>query len=142
MTEQPTPPKRRTWQQAAVRDALERAGGFVSAQQLHQSLKDEGTAIGLATVYRVLSTMSELNEADTILGTTGETMFCACEIEGHHHHIICRHCGKTEEIDAYVVEEWSRRVAAEHGFTEPSHEIDIFGICQGCQNTETVQLKE
>lgn len=96
-------------------------------------MRDGGSPIGLATVYRALSSMVDANEADTLLSPTGESLFCACEIEGHHHHLICRSCGKTEEINAEVVEEWSRKVAAEHGFTDPSHEIDIFGLCRDCQ---------
>lgn len=133
MSESVKAPRRKTWQQAAVRDALEQAGGFVSAQQLHADLRDSGSAIGLATVYRALSGFVETNEADTLLSPTGETLFSACEIEGHHHHLICRSCGRAEEINAQVVEDWSRRVAAEHGFTDPSHEIDIFGLCADCQ---------
>ncbi|MDA3146812.1 transcriptional repressor [Leucobacter sp. UCMA 4100] len=133
MTTQPQTPRRRTWQQAAVRDALEHVEGFVSAQQLHADLRDQGSAIGLATVYRALSSLVESSEADTILSPTGETLFFACEVKGHHHHLICRNCGRTEEINAQIVEDWSQRVAREHGFTEPSHEIDIFGLCQDCQ---------
>ena len=130
------PPKRKTWQQAAVRDALDHAAGFVSAQQLHAELREQGSGIGLATVYRALSGLVESHEADTLLSPTGETLFSACEIEGHHHHLICRSCGRSEEINAQVVEDWSRKVAEEHGFAEPSHEIDIFGLCAQCQDVD------
>lgn len=125
--------KRKTWQQAAVREALEQAGGFVSAQQLHSELKNQGSTIGLATVYRTLSGLVDTDEADTLLSPSGESLFSACEIEGHHHHIICRSCGVAEEIASDLVEEWSKRVAIEHGFTDPTHEIDIFGLCRSCQ---------
>lgn len=125
--------KRKTWQQTAVRDALEAASGFVSAQQLHANLREGGSSIGLATVYRALAGLAETNEADTIIAPTGETLFFLCETDAHHHHLICRSCGATEEIAAQVVEEWSKRVAQEHGFVETSHEIDIFGLCRNCQ---------
>lgn len=125
--------KRKTWQQSAVREALHEAGGFVSAQQLHADLKQSGSVIGLATVYRTLSSLVETDEADTLLSPTGESLYSACEIVGHHHHIICRSCGKAEEIASDLIEEWSKRVASEHGFTDPTHEIDIFGICANCR---------
>lgn len=133
MTEAPKTPRRKTWQQAAVRDALENASGFVSAQQLFSELREQGSAIGLATVYRALSGLVETNDADSLLSPNGETLFAACEIEGHHHHLICRECGRSEEINAQVVEDWSQKVAADHGFIDASHEIDIFGVCSDCQ---------
>lgn len=126
-------PKRKTWQQAAVREALDGADGFVSAQQLHSVMREQGSSIGLATVYRALAAMVDTNEADTFLSPNGESMFNACDTEHHHHHIICRSCGRNEEIATDVIEDWSRKVAADHGFTEPTHEIDIFGLCQKCQ---------
>lgn len=125
--------KRRTWQQTAVRDALDAAPGFVSAQQLHASLREGGSSIGLATVYRALSNLVEAEEADTIVSPTGENLYFLCETDTHHHHLVCRSCGATEEIAAQVIEEWSKRVAQEHGFVETSHEIDIFGLCRNCQ---------
>lgn len=126
--------KRKTWQQAAVRDALEAGEGFVSAQQLHTELKEQGSTIGLATVYRALAGFAEAGEADTIQSPAGETLFRACDSDTHHHHLICRVCGATVEIAAQVVEDWSNKVAKEHGFIAPSHEIDIFGICPKCQS--------
>ena len=125
--------KRNTWQQAAVRDALETAEGFVSAQQLHADLKESGSAIGLATVYRALSGMVDGGDADTLLSPSGESLFRACTTTEHHHHLICRLCGATEEIAAQIVEDWSKKVASEYGFASPTHEIDIFGVCPDCQ---------
>lgn len=125
--------KRNTWQQDAVREALNSIDGFVSAQQLHGNLKDAGSTIGLATVYRALSAMVEETEADTLLSPTGESLFRACTTTEHHHHLICRICGATEEIAAQIVEDWSNKIAKDHGFTDPTHEIDIFGVCPACR---------
>ncbi|HUH53931.1 MAG TPA: transcriptional repressor [Microbacteriaceae bacterium] len=127
--------RRNTWQQTAVRDALEAIDGFVSAQQLHTDLKTEGSTIGLATVYRALSGMVEQGDADTLLSPSGESLFRACTTTDHHHHLICRRCGATEEIAAQVVEDWSKKIASDYGFSDPTHEIDIFGICPNCQRS-------
>lgn len=124
--------KRNTWQQNTVREALELCDGFVSAGQLHSDLKDGGSTIGLATVYRTLSALVESGEADTLLSPAGESLFRACETHEHHHHLICRKCGATIEIAAQVVEDWSKKVAQEYGYADPTHEIDIFGVCQKC----------
>ena len=131
-SEQPAPTaKRNTWQKDAVRHALNEAIGFVSAQQLHLVLRNHGSTIGLATVYRALADLAEAGDADSLQSQDGETLFRACG-NGHHHHLICKSCGTTVEIEAGVVESWADGVAAANGFTQASHTIEIFGICQKC----------
>jgi Fur family ferric uptake transcriptional regulator len=125
--------KRNTPQKEAVRSALRNAAGFVSAQQLHLELKNQGSTIGLATVYRALADLAANSEADSLQSKEGEVLYRACTAE-HHHHLICRKCGLTLEIEAHRVETWADEVAKEHGFTNASHTIDIFGLCQGCQS--------
>lgn len=127
--------KRNTWQREAVRSALTEAGGFVSAQQLHQTLREQGSTIGLATVYRGLASLTETGEADSLQSPEGENLFRSCVTPGHHHHLICRKCGRTLELEARVVEEWAQRVGAEHGFTDVEHVVDLFGICQDCRES-------
>lgn len=126
-------PRRNTWQREAVRAALAQAHGFVGAQQLHQGLKDGGSTIGLATVYRNLANLAEDGEADTIQSPEGEALYRSCTMTGHHHHLICRKCGDARELSATVVEEWAGRVAAEHGFTDIEHVIDLYGVCERCR---------
>jgi len=131
MGEKPLSAKRNTWQKDAVRHALGEAIGFVSAQQLHQVLRNHGSTIGLATVYRALSDLAGAGEADSLQSKEGELLYRACGLT-HHHHLICRSCGKTVEIEAGKVETWADSVAKEHGFVNPSHTIDIFGTCSNC----------
>lgn len=123
--------KRNTWQREAVREALADAEGFVSAQSLHATVRDSGSTIGLATVYRALSDLASEGEADS-LQQEGESLYRACTPGSHHHHLMCRSCGLTVEIEAVPVEEWAQTVAAEHGFTSASHVVDIFGLCASC----------
>ncbi|MDE2591685.1 MAG: transcriptional repressor [Actinomycetales bacterium] len=130
---EPKAAKRNTWQKDAVRHALAEATGFVSAQQLHLVLRNHGSTIGLATVYRALADLAEAREADSLQGNGGELLYRACGTD-HHHHLICRVCGKTVEIEADRVEKWADEVAKAHGFTAPTHTIDIFGICSACQS--------
>ena len=124
--------KRNTWQRAAVRDALGARDDFVSAQRLHRDMRSTGSPIGLATVYRALADLAEVGEADQLQSVDGEVRYRACETTGHHHHLICRSCGRTVEIEADEVEAWAGRVAAEHGFRDPAHVVDIFGTCAEC----------
>lgn len=125
--------KRNTWQREAVKEALVTSEGFVSAQSLHSRLHAAGSPIGLATVYRALADLAGEGEADS-LQQEGESLYRACTPGSHHHHLICRNCGLTVEIEADAVEEWAQQIAAQHGFTQPNHVVDVFGLCGDCSN--------
>ncbi|WP_309067902.1 transcriptional repressor [Microbacterium sp.] len=124
--------QRNTWQRERVRDALADARGFVSAQSLHAALRDEKTGIGLATVYRALAGLAAAGEADSLQSPEGEALYRACTMSGHHHHLICRSCGLTVEIEATAVEQWAQETASRHGFRDAEHVVDIFGVCEAC----------
>jgi Fur family ferric uptake transcriptional regulator len=123
--------RRNTWQRDAVREALGSTEEFVSAQRLYALLRDHGSTIGLATVYRALADLAADGAADS-LQQDGEALYRACTPGTHHHHLICRQCGLTIEIEADDVEEWAADVAARHGFVRPSHVVDVFGECADC----------
>lgn len=127
--------KRNTKQREEVWSALEKTPSFVSAQELHYSLREAGSSIGLATVYRTLNSLAEEGAADA-LTREGENLFRACS-PGHHHHLICRGCGLTVEIEAHAVESWAHDVARDHGFEDPQHIVDIFGTCRECRGVAT-----
>jgi Fur family ferric uptake transcriptional regulator len=124
--------KRNTWQREAVRQALDASADFVSAQRLHARLHDAGSPIGLATVYRALGDLAAEGDADSLQSPDGEALYRTCDTGGHHHHLICRVCGKTVEIAADEVESWAHDVAARNGFTAPTHVVDVFGLCAEC----------
>ncbi len=128
--------KRNTWQREAVKTALDTQDAFVSAQHLHSVLREDGTGIGLATVYRALADLAAGGEADSLQSTEGEALYRACTPGQHHHHLICRNCGITVEIEADAVERWAQTVAAEHGFTQPEHVVDVFGLCPDCSRAD------
>jgi Fur family ferric uptake transcriptional regulator len=132
MTSQPTaPPQRRTRQRAAVQDVLAELHEFRTAQQIHDELRSRGDSIGLTTVYRTLQALSEAGELDALRTADGETAYRRCS-DGHHHHLVCRSCGRTVEVSGPAVERWANAVAAENGFRDVSHDLEIFGTCGDC----------
>ena len=122
---------RATRQRAAITALLETVDDFRSAQELHDALRERGENIGLTTVYRTLQGMAAGGLVDTLRTDTGESVYRRCS-EHHHHHLVCRRCGSTVEVGDHEVEEWAARVAGEHGFTDVSHTIEIFGVCGEC----------
>ena len=122
---------RATRQRTAISALLENLDEFRSAQELHDELRRRGEGIGLTTVYRTLQQMAANGLVDTLRTDTGESVYRRCS-EHHHHHLVCRACGSTVEIQGGHVEAWAAEVAHEHGFSDVSHTIEIFGICGDC----------
>ena len=122
---------RSTRQRAAIADLLNETDGFRSAQELHDELRRRGQGIGLTMVYRTLQAMATTGSVDTLRTDTGESVYRRCS-DDHHHHLVCRACGATVEISGGHVETWAADVAREHGFSDVSHTIEIFGMCRGC----------
>ena len=122
---------RTTRQRRAVALILADLDSFASAQEIHDTLKRRGESIGLSTVYRNLQSLAESGEVDALRNDDGEVLYRRCS-SGHHHHLVCRECGRTVEVEGPAVERWADRVAAEHGFADVSHTLEIFGVCAAC----------
>ena len=126
-----TPARRQTKQRTAVADALEAQGEFRSAQEIYDIVRQRGDSVGLTTVYRTLQAMAEDGHVDVIVRGDGESVYRQCS-PSHHHHLVCRACRSTIEIDAPDVERWAADVAARHGYVEVTHTVEVFGVCPRC----------
>ncbi|OYN93812.1 Fur family transcriptional regulator [Enemella evansiae] len=129
------PGQRRTRQRAAIAALLAEVDDFRTAQQTHDLLRAAGQSVGLTTVYRTLQAMADAGELDAIR-VNGEQAYRRCGSSEHHHHLVCRQCGRAVEISGPTVEKWATRVAAEHGFREVGHELELFGVCSSCATTD------
>jgi Fur family ferric uptake transcriptional regulator len=109
---------------------------FHSAQDLHAMLRERGERVGLTTVYRTLQALADAGDIDVMRPPGGEQLFRRCS-DGHHHHLVCRTCGRTVEVAGPAVESWADRVAAQHGFVDVSHTLEIFGTCRECATTSS-----
>jgi Fur family transcriptional regulator, ferric uptake regulator len=128
-----TAARRSTKQRAAVKEVLDRSDSFLTAQQIHDELRSAGSKVGLTTVYRTLQLLSEADEVD-ILHVENEAMYRCCS-GSHHHHLVCRVCRRSVEIESDEVERWARAVARRHGFRSASHVVEVFGLCASCGGT-------
>lgn len=122
---------RTTKQRSEIVALLRAIGTFQTAQQIHGALKAAGNPVGLATVYRQLAALAQAGEVDCIVRDNGETKYRHCSPE-HHHHLLCRECGKTVEVQAATFEAWCRETAEAHGFRDVAHSVEIVGTCGDC----------
>lgn len=123
--------QRQTRQRSAVSELLNDLAEFKSAQEVHALLRERGDSVGLTTVYRCLQSLADTEDVDVLVGDDGETRYRRCG-RAHHHHLVCRDCGATVEIAGPAVEHWADAVASEHGFTNVSHSLELFGRCATC----------
>ena len=123
--------RRRTRQQSAIAALLDESAGFHTVQELYHQLREAGEKVGLATVYRTLHTLAGRGDVDVIRTTQGETLYRHCS-SGHHHHLVCRRCGRAVEITNPGLMRWIAEIAAENGYRDIDHELEISGICPAC----------
>ncbi|MET9831101.1 Fur family transcriptional regulator [Streptomyces sp. NPDC006385] len=124
---------RTTRQRRAVMRALASRQDFVSAQELHTLLVEDGVRIGLTTVYRALRDLEASGGADVVRDDAGERLYRPRPADGHRHYLLCRACGRSRPVDSDVVEQWAGRIAADTGYTAVQHTVELSGICADCQ---------
>ena len=124
--------QRMTKQRQAVFAELARVPDFRSAQQIFDALKAHGDKVGLATVYRNLQTLAEDERVDVLRSHDGEALYRLCGSAHQHHHLVCRECGRAEEIEQDAIEAWVNEVGAAHGFSDVEHSMELFGLCDTC----------
>lgn len=122
-----------TRQKQAVSSLLDETDEFTSAQDLHARLRQSGERIGLTTVYTQLRALAEAGQIDSVRSDNGEALYRRCTSDSHHHHLVCRSCGRAVEIDAPDIERWAKKIAGRHGFKDSVHVVEISGICGSCR---------
>lgn len=125
---------RNTVQRREVIGVLSQVPGFVSAQELHTLIERDGGHIALATVYTQLKKLVQNGDVDVVMTDRGESLYRRCVVESHHHHLSCRLCGATVEVDAPELEKWSHDIGERFGFRELHHVVEFNGICASCHS--------
>jgi Fur family ferric uptake transcriptional regulator len=136
MASKRSPEKRRpktTRQGKAVLGAARASQLFQSAQEIHAELRTAGEPVGLTTVYRHLEALADDGVLDTLRTESGEVLYRCCRLDEHHHHLVCRNCGRTTEIEGADIEDWVEKTAGAHGYASTSYTFEIFGLCELCQ---------
>jgi Fur family ferric uptake transcriptional regulator len=124
--------QRETRQKRALAAVLDETEAFRSAQDLYGELRARGQNVGLTTVYNQLRVLADAGQVDTLRTEDGETLYRRCGSDHHHHHLVCRSCGATVEVEGPEVESWADGVASRHGFVDIAHTLEIVGTCADC----------
>ena len=123
---------RNTRQRRIIKATMEELGDFISAQDLHLTLANRKEQVSLATTYRVLQSLANAGELDSVKGVEGETLYRHCRVKDHHHHLLCRRCGTAIELEAPALEDSAQAMGKQHSFSELEHVVEVTGYCPDC----------
>ncbi|MFY9739340.1 MAG: Fur family transcriptional regulator [Candidatus Cybelea sp.] len=116
-----------------IASILAREPRFLSAAQIHQVLERDGARVSLSTVYRTLDRLQAKGDITVRPDADGEVTYMLCEPRRHHHHAICRTCGRVEDVDCAAMEQFAESLRARNGFELDGHAIEFFGKCGSCR---------
>lgn len=114
---------------------LDNEQDHLSAEDVYILVKNSHPEIGLATVYRTLELLSELNIVEKMNFGDGVARYDlrSDSHEHMHHHLICRDCGALEEIKDDWLTPLELRLEQEYGFKVTDHRLDFVGIYKTCK---------
>ena len=125
-----------TKQQQAILDCLSRRGGAVlSAAALSEELRDQGSPVGLATIYRQLERLEKAGKVHKLGTDTGaKYQFCTCAASGRDCFLLkCEKCGTVQHVDCSRLAPLYRHLEEEHGFAIDAHRTLFYGLCRRCR---------
>src|SRR3954468_19403092 len=111
---------------------LRRREGHLTAEQLHSELSPQLPSLSPATIYGTLDLLDELGSVRRVSTPRGTTVYDPRVAP--HHHIICRSCGRIQDIDAPVDSAAAERAARGAGFTVDHGQLQLSGLCTDCAN--------
>ncbi len=124
---------RRGGARTAVIEALAAHGCAVSALDLDDELRRRKPRVGRASIYRALEQFEQLGLVRRIEMTRGTAAYERIEPDGHHHHhAICRECGRLETFEDRGLERAIGRISASVPFEISEHEVVLRGLCEDC----------
>jgi Fur family ferric uptake transcriptional regulator len=105
-----------------------RRGHFTAADLIAEARR-LGLQLGRATVFRNLDLLTELEALERLDLPSGDHAYVRCAPEQHHHHVVCRECGRSVEIEDRGLQSVVRQIERQSGFRIDAHRLELFGHC-------------
>jgi Fur family ferric uptake transcriptional regulator len=121
-----------------VYQELSSAARSLSLHEIFKSLLKRKRRVGLTSIYRSLDLFESLGIVFKIVKGSN-VKYKLCELENHHHHIICKKCGDVVEFNFCEISEWSRKVMESTGYEVTDHQLNFYGFCKACRPLRTGQ---
>jgi len=123
---------RLTPQRMMILDIIYSSQGHVSAEEIHQRVREQYPFVDISTVYRTLNLLKKLRLiTETDLG--GSSARYERLEHGRHHHLVCRRCAASFPLDHSLLAPLEERLQQKYGFAADLDHFAIFGLCAKCQ---------
>ena len=126
---------RLTPQRMLVIEALHNAEGHISAQEIYNQLHSRYPYSNISTVYRTLELMKKFNLVTETDFGEGRARYHVAG-KGHHHHLVCRRCGKIIDLEESALYLLKDTLLREYGFEADLRHLAISGKCDECRKEE------
>ena len=118
-----------------ILEAFEAASRPLSIDDLWGKVRRFG--VDRVTVYRTAEALSQAGLVRSVDLQHGHSHYERNNPDSHHHHLVCRHCGKIQDVPVAREEQILERLARRYQFHPQSHSLEIFGLCAKCQPRTT-----
>lgn len=122
--------QRVTAQRLVIHRVVTELGRHVTAEQVLDAVGDRLPNVSLPTVYATLDLLEELGLLRRVATAGGAAVYDPRT--EHHHHLVCRICGRAEDLDVAVDVEAAVHAARAAGFTPRHAEVTVAGVCAKC----------
>ncbi len=135
-----------TTQRVAILEVLNsRPGKHLTAEEIYDYVKKKYPDIGIATVYRTIQVLSDLNLIDKLNLDDGYVRYeinkgNKKEASHHHHHLICLDCGTVYAFQDDLLETLEERINETMGFQVVDHEVKLYGHCKKCLANKSMTI--
>jgi Fe2+ or Zn2+ uptake regulation protein len=123
---------RATGPRRAIAGLVAQRRGHFTANDLIADAAASDVQVGRATVFRTLDLLATRGQLERIDLPSGEHAYVSCAPQEHHHHVVCRVCGSSAEVEDAGLQAVVREIGARSGYRIDSHRLELFGLCPSC----------
>lgn len=96
--------------------------------------------VGRATVFRTMKLLQDLNVVCRVLMEDGSLHY-RLSTRGHHHHLVCRSCGRVEDFSTCDVSSLVRDLTRSTEYQIEGHWLEVYGRCASCRILERAAVR-
>lgn len=123
---------RYTPQRQLVMDVLQRTQGHISAEEIHDQVREQFPKVNLSTVYRTLELLCDLGLMVEVINREDDRKRFEVVGEKPHHHLVCEDCGASVEVEETVIRQLKAEALKHYGFKLALNHFIGYGYCSGC----------
>jgi len=127
---------RRTPEREEILQEIFMIHGHFDVDELYLQLKDKGSKVSKASIYRVLPLLIDCGLVREVDFNDGHWHYEHIYGHAHHSHLRCLRCGEMLEFEEPMLTLLEEQLARKYGYRIKGHQLQVHGFCATCQETE------